>query len=76
MFREIGILYRFIKMMNDEGVNMLIEVAKDIVSRKKFCKDAVPEETESSKTDLSELDEDFEKVLSMVNPPKECRYAT
>ena len=73
MFRELGILYKFIKMMNDAGINMLIEAAKDIVSNKKFCNDVVPED--SGSCELSELDKDFDKVLSMVNRPKECRYA-
>lgn len=75
MFRELGILYKFIKMMNDAGINMLIEAAKDIVSRKKFCKDVVPEDSDSCETDVSELYKDFDKVLSMLNHPKECGYA-
>ena len=75
MFRELGILYKFIKMMNDAGINMLIEAAKDIVSRKKFCKDVVPEDSDNCETDLTKLDKDFDKVLSMVNRPKVCGYA-
>ena len=71
MFRELGILYKFIKMMNDAGINMLIEAAKDIVSNKKFCNDVVPEDSDSYETDLTKLD----KVLSMVNRPKVCGYA-
>lgn len=72
MFRELGILYKFIKMMNDAGINMLIEAAKDIVSNKKFCNDVVPKDSDSC--DLSELDKDFDKVLSMINRPKGCGY--
>ena len=73
MFRELGILYKFIKMMTDAGINMLIEAAKDIVSNKKFCNDVVPEDSDSC--ELSELDKDFDKVLSMVNRPKGCGHA-
>lgn len=60
MIKELGILYRLIKVMNDAGLALLIEAARDITSRQQF-------RNEEEVDKLLDFDAQVNQVLEMVN---------
>ena len=69
MFKELGKLCKYIAVMNNAGMEMLVEAAKDITCNKNYRKadqELTPEQ----------FDRQVETVLNMANRSyaKECGY--